>query len=57
MEPVYRVGRHQPQNVYRDDDYIGVMFNPEDAALVVQVLNEATADESELPVTVFYEAA
>ncbi len=35
----YRVGNHQPQNVYRDDQYIGVMFTPEDAALVVAALN------------------
>lgn len=36
----YRVGRHQPQNVYRDDQYIGVMFTAEDAQLVVEALNE-----------------
>jgi hypothetical protein len=36
----YRVGNHQPQNVYRDDQYIGVMFTAEDAALVVEALNE-----------------
>jgi hypothetical protein len=35
----YRVGRHQPQNIYRDDAYIGVMFTAEDAALVVEALN------------------
>jgi hypothetical protein len=35
----YRVGNHQPQNLYRDDTYIGVMFTAEDAALVVEVLN------------------
>lgn len=35
----YRVGNHQPQNVYRDDAYIGVMFTAEDAALVVAALN------------------
>jgi hypothetical protein len=35
----YRVGNHQPQNIYRDDQYIGVMFTPEDAALVVEALN------------------
>jgi hypothetical protein len=35
----YRVGNHQPQNVYRDDAYIGVMFTAEDAALVVEALN------------------
>jgi hypothetical protein len=37
----YRVGHHQPQNVYRDDQYIGVMFTAEDAALVVEALNGA----------------
>jgi hypothetical protein len=37
----YRVGNHQPQNVYRDDQYIGVMFTAEDAALVVEALNGA----------------
>jgi len=36
----YRVGNHQPQNIYRDDQYIGVMFDPENAALVVEALNE-----------------
>jgi hypothetical protein len=35
----YRVGNHQPQNLYRDDQYIGVMFTAEDAALVVEALN------------------
>ena len=37
--PEYRVGNHQRQNVYRGDAYIGVMFSPEDAALVVAALN------------------
>jgi hypothetical protein len=36
----YRVGNHQPQNLYRDDQYIGVMFSPDDAALIVEALNE-----------------
>lgn len=35
----YRVGNHQPQNVYRGEQYIGVMFTAEDAALVVAALN------------------
>jgi len=35
----YRVGNHQPQNLYRDDQYIGVMFNPIDAAAIVRHLN------------------
>jgi hypothetical protein len=36
----YRVGRHQQQNVYRHEQYIGVMFSAADAALVVLALNE-----------------
>lgn len=35
----YRVGNHQPQNLYRDGAYIGVMFTAEDAALVVEAMN------------------
>jgi hypothetical protein len=35
----YRTGNHQPQNVYRGDQYIGVMFTAEDAAEVVAALN------------------
>lgn len=35
----YRVGNHQPQNVYRGEQYIGVMFTAEDAALAVEALN------------------
>lgn len=35
----YRVDPHQPQNVYRGEQYIGVMFTAEDAALVVEALN------------------
>jgi hypothetical protein len=41
----YRVGNHQPQNLYRDDTYIGVMFTAEDAALVVEALNEREAED------------
>lgn len=37
--PLYRVGRHQPQNLYRGEAYIGVMFSPVDAAAVVRHLN------------------
>jgi hypothetical protein len=36
----YRVDNHQPQNLYRDDQYIGVCFDPADAALIVEALNE-----------------
>lgn len=39
MSETYRVGRHQAQNVYRGEQYIGVMFAPEDAALTVSMLN------------------
>jgi len=39
MSGLYRVGRHQAQNVYRGEEYIGVMFSPRDAALVVSMLN------------------
>jgi hypothetical protein len=35
----YRIDNHQPQNVYQGDQYIGVMFTAEDAALVVEALN------------------
>jgi hypothetical protein len=43
----YRVGNHQPQNVYRDDTYIGVMFSPETAAEVVVTMNgQASALEN-----------
>lgn len=38
----YRVGNHQPQNVYRGEQYIGVMFTAEDAALAVEALNGHT---------------
>jgi hypothetical protein len=40
----YRVGNHQPQNLYRDDQYIGVMFTAEDAALVVEAMEGHTPD-------------
>jgi hypothetical protein len=36
----YRLGNHQPQNLYRDDQYIGVMFDPETAAEVIAAMNE-----------------
>lgn len=36
----FHVSGRQPQNVYRGDAYIGVMFSPEDAALVVEALTE-----------------
>lgn len=39
MSIVYRVGNHQPQNIYRGEQYIGVMFSPIDAAAVVRYLN------------------
>jgi hypothetical protein len=39
LSGLYRVGNHQPQNVYRGDQYIGVMFSAEDAASAVRMLN------------------
>jgi hypothetical protein len=36
----YRVGNHSPLKVYRDAEDIGVMYTAEDAALVVEALNE-----------------
>lgn len=35
----YRVGNHQPQNIYDGEKYIGVMFDPAVAARVVYALN------------------
>jgi hypothetical protein len=40
MPDLYRVGNHQPRNLYRGDEYIGVMFDPADTALIARVLNE-----------------
>lgn len=50
----YRTGNHQqPQNVYRDDTHIGVMFTAEDAALVVEALHHVEqAHGPALPVVV-----
>lgn len=42
--PPYRVGNHQPQNIYCGDTYIGVMFDPAHAARVVDVLNRTAAE-------------
>lgn len=41
QEVRYRVGRHQPQNIYDRDRYIGVMFDAPYAARVVAALNNA----------------
>lgn len=35
----YRVGSHQPKNLYRGNTYIGVMFSPIDTAAIVRCLN------------------
>lgn len=35
----YRVGNHNPRNLYRDDEHFGVVFDPADGPLVVSVLN------------------
>jgi hypothetical protein len=40
----YRVGNHQPQNIYRGDRYIGVMFSAIDAAAVVAHLNRGLGE-------------
>lgn len=40
-QPRYRVGNHQPQNIYDRDRYIGVMFDAPNAARVVAALNTA----------------
>jgi hypothetical protein len=45
MTDRYRVGNHQPQNVYRGDAYIGVMFTADDAALIVEALNDRKPTE------------
>lgn len=34
----YRVGNHQPQNLYRGDQYIGVCFDPADTALIAAAM-------------------
>jgi hypothetical protein len=39
----YRIGNHQARNLYRGNEYIGVMFDPADAALIVDAL-EGTPD-------------
>jgi hypothetical protein len=49
IKPIYRVGNHQPQNVYRGEQHIGVMFSPEDAALVVAALNGDSIPKGEPP--------
>jgi hypothetical protein len=35
----YRVGNHNPRNLYRDDEHFGVVFDPADGPLVVEALN------------------
>lgn len=40
----YRVGRHNPRNIYRDDQHIGCMFDPTDGPLAVQALNGCPPD-------------
>lgn len=41
VSELYRVGHQQPQNIYRGDEYIGVMFSSVDADLIVRTLNGA----------------
>lgn len=46
----YRVGRHQGRNLYRDEEYLGVMFDPADTAAIVARLNRnVTSGASEWP--------
>jgi len=47
--PRYRVGHHQPQNLYDGDEYIGVMFSALHAARVVAALNNAPVHAEDLP--------
>jgi hypothetical protein len=42
-QPRFRVGNHQPQNIYDGDKYIGVMFSAPHAARVVAALNDTEA--------------
>jgi hypothetical protein len=37
----WRQGRHQTQNLYADGQYVGVIFAPHTAALVVETMNVA----------------
>lgn len=39
----YRVGNHQPRNLYRGDAYIGVCFDPADTALIVDAMESRRA--------------
>lgn len=39
MPERYRVDNHQPRNLYRGDEYIGVMFDPADTAMIAELLN------------------
>lgn len=43
----WRCGRHQPRNLYRNGQYIGVVFDPDDAAYIAEILNDA--DYPDLP--------
>lgn len=38
----YRVGNHQPRNLYRGDQYIGVCFDPADTELIVDAMEGRT---------------
>jgi hypothetical protein len=40
-QPTYRVGRHNPRNLYRGDEHMGVVFDPADGPRVVAALNVA----------------
>ena len=38
-QPTYRIGRHNPRNLYRRDEHMGVVFDPADGPRVVAALN------------------
>lgn len=40
----YRVGNHQPRNLYRGDQYIGICFDPADTQLIVDAMEGHTPD-------------
>lgn len=43
----YRVGNHQPRNLYRGNNYIGVCFDPADTALIVDALESRLVNHIE----------
>lgn len=45
----YRAGRHQDRNLYRGEEYLGVMFDPVDTAAIVNRMNRHAASGSVWP--------